>query len=200
MGVPAAAGAWVRLPDGYGGAEARWTAGKGEGGVELRAGPGSRPLGGTIEKDGYHRFRWGGRANPFSMQRGRLYAWLKTGRALEDKGWQAHHGTLAKEGRHVKRGGRVTPKDTGKQSREHGVEGARASAENRRKKKAMVRAKVSKMNAGRPTALPSPPDSACFRITEDRGLGFRPAAQPFHSFGGAFGGPRRPFVIDTHSF
>ena len=84
------------------------------------------------------------------MQRGRLYAWLKTGRALEDKGWQAHHGTRAKEGKHVKRGGRVTPKDTGMHSREHGVEGARASAENRRKKKAAVQAKISKMNAGRP--------------------------------------------------
>lgn len=160
MGVPAPADTWVRLPDGYGGAEARWAAGQGEGGVQLRAGPKGCPLGGTVDKkDGYHRFRWGGHDNPFSMQRARLYAWLKTGRDLEDPGWQAHHGTRA-GGRHVKRGGRVTPKETGKHSREHGGEGGRASAEKRRKKKAKVQAKISKMNTARPPP-PRPSLLAC---------------------------------------
>ena len=156
LGEGAPAGEWVRLPGSFGpGAEARWVKGKGENGLQFRVG--TCHLKGTVGKDGYHRFRWGGHTNPFSMQRGRLYAWLKTGRALEDPGWQAHHGTRASGGgRHVKSGGRVTPKEAGAHSREHAVEGGQASAEKRRKKKAAVQAKISKMNAGRPPPSLSP--------------------------------------------
>jgi len=127
LGIGAPSGEWVPLPRTYGAAEACWTKGKGEGGVKLRVD--HREVVGSGTGD-YHRYRWskaGG--GQHSIQRGRVWVWLREGRRIGDTRWAAHHDT--RRGRlHVKQGGVVRGIAKGPHAQGHAAEGGTAKAAN----------------------------------------------------------------------
>ena len=156
LGVGAPAGEWVKLPPQYGRAEARWTAGKGEAGVRLRAK--GRDMKGSVGKKPYNhrRFRWQGdfaESGQLSLQAGRVWVWLKEGRRLGDRRWEAHHRTkdtaAAAGGRHVKQGGVVVGTAKRTHAKGHAREGGLAKAAKAKATKARTIAKVKAMNKAR---------------------------------------------------
>lgn len=122
--------------------------GKGEGGVQLRVD--GKVVQGS-ESGGHWRYQWGkGSGNSgYSVQRGRVYVWLREGRRLSDARWHAHHQSRREDGLHVRQGGFVRGKPAREHMREHGQEGGQATATKRRAKVAAVGRKVAAMNAAR---------------------------------------------------
>jgi len=150
LGSGAPAGEWVPLPRTYGGGEARWTAGKGEAGLRLRVG-GAEPTA-SVGLDGYGRFRWRQGDGWQSLQAGRVLVWLRDGKRLGDKRWEAHHQTRTAAsggGLHRKRGGVVRALEKGSHRLGHASEGGRAKAARAQAKSAAATAKVEAMNKAR---------------------------------------------------
>ena len=152
IGLGAPAGEWVPLPMAYGGSVwGKWTKGKGEGGLRLKVGKeGKEREAGSVGPKGYRHFRWSRDGAQQKVRAGRILAWLREGRCLDDEAWVAHHvSKTGTGGPHRKTGGVVRSVAKSAHAAAHGAEGGATKALKVLDKKGRAAAKVLLMNKAR---------------------------------------------------